>query len=344
MHGQFVWYELTTPDVEAAKKFYPQFTGWGTQQYDKDYTMFTQGGAPIAGIFQLNAQMRAQGIPPNWMPYIEAGDVDHTAKQAATLGGKIVVAPQDIPGTGRFAVISDPQGAVFGIYKSTAKSMSWDGTPVIGRFSWHELMATDYHKAFDFYRKLFNWEKMQEMDMGGGMMYFIFGSKGKMYGGMFNRMADMASMNPFWMNYIFVKDVPKAVDVAKRAGGQLHRGPMDIPGGVIAILGDTTGAGFALHAATAPVEAPKPASTKTAATATRATAKVSSKGSSNGSRPAAKTTTKKATKKTAAKKPAATKRAAKKKTAKTKKVLARRAPAKKSAGKKAATRSKAGRR
>ena len=31
MHGQFVWYELTTPDVDAAKKFYPRFTGWGTQ-------------------------------------------------------------------------------------------------------------------------------------------------------------------------------------------------------------------------------------------------------------------------------------------------------------------------
>ena len=38
MHGQFVWYELTTPDVDAARKFYPPITGWGTQQFDKDYT------------------------------------------------------------------------------------------------------------------------------------------------------------------------------------------------------------------------------------------------------------------------------------------------------------------
>ena len=54
MHGQFVWYELHTPDVDAAIKFYPRFTGWGTQSFDKDYTMWTTGGVPFAGIFRLN--------------------------------------------------------------------------------------------------------------------------------------------------------------------------------------------------------------------------------------------------------------------------------------------------
>ena len=47
MHGQFIWYELTTPDVDAAKKFYPKFTGWSTQAFDNDYTMWTSGGAPV---------------------------------------------------------------------------------------------------------------------------------------------------------------------------------------------------------------------------------------------------------------------------------------------------------
>ena len=47
MHGQFVWYELTTPDVDAAIKFYPRFTNWGTQKFDENYTMFTTGGLPI---------------------------------------------------------------------------------------------------------------------------------------------------------------------------------------------------------------------------------------------------------------------------------------------------------
>ena len=115
MHGQFIWYELTTPDSDAAQKFYPRFTSWGTQKFDNDYTMWTNGGKPIGGIFRLTADMRSQGVPPNWMPYIEATDVDETARRVTSLGGLIINGPADIPGTGRYAVAQDPQGAVFAL-------------------------------------------------------------------------------------------------------------------------------------------------------------------------------------------------------------------------------------
>jgi len=272
MHGQFIWYELTTPDVDAATKFYPRFTGWGTKPFDKDYTMWTTGGAPFAGLFRLTDEMRQQGVPPNWMPYVESRDVDDTVKKAEALGAKIVAGPGDIPGAGRFAVVQDPQGATFGVYKSSNALGAWDGTPVIGRFSWHELMTTDWKKAFDFYGPLFDWEKTGEMDMGGGNMYFMFGKGDKMYGGMFDITPDMAGMHPFWLNYINVKDVGKAVATATKAGGTIQRPQMDIPGGSIAILGDPQGAGFALHHVSAPsaaVETP-PKETKKAGATTRA--------------------------------------------------------------------------
>ncbi len=260
MHGQFVWYELTTPDVDAAKKFYPAITGWGTQQFDKDYTMWTVDGAPFAGIFRLGPEQSQQGIPPNWMPYIEASNVDDTARGATSLGGKVVHGPMDIPGTGRFAVIQDPQGATFGIYKSSTGSRAWDGTPVLGRFSWHELMTTDYRKAFDFYRRLFGWDEMGQMDMGGGSMYLMYGKNGTMYGGMFTRPPEMASMDPFWLVYVNVKDVQKAVDAATRSGGSVQRPPMEVPGGGrIAILGDPQGVGFAVHSVAAAGAKPAPA-------------------------------------------------------------------------------------
>lgn len=257
MHGQFVWYELTTPDVDAAIKFYPRFTNWGTQAFDKNYTMFTTGGAPIAGVFRQTAEMKSQGVPPNWMPYIEADNVDATAAKAKSLGATVVAGPDDIPGTGRFAVIQDPQGAVFGIYKSTNNpSGGWDGTPVLNRFSWHELMTTDYQVAEKFYSALFGWQKISETDMGDGLMYYIFGRQGNMYGGMFNTPPDMAGMHPFWLVYIHVKDVGKAVDIATKAGASVHRPQMDIPGGSIAILGDPQGAGFAFHHLSPPAAAP----------------------------------------------------------------------------------------
>ncbi len=271
MHGQFVWYELHTSDVEGAKKFYPRFTGWGTQPFDNDYQMWTNAGVPIAGLYKLGADMQDQGVPPNWLMYVESNNVDETARLASSLGGKVVHGPADIPNVGRFAILQDPQGAMFGVYKSSGPSQSWDGTPSLGRFSWHELMTTDWQKANEFYRKLFGWEKTGEMDMGGGNMYFMFG-KGRMFGGMFNRPKEMASMPPFWLLYIHVKDVPTAVDIATKAGAFVQRPPMEIPGGVIAIMGDPQGAGFAVHHASAPAAtgdstAGKPA-TKTARKAT----------------------------------------------------------------------------
>lgn len=278
MHGQFVWYELTTPDVDAAKKFYSRVTGWGTQRFDDDYDMWTTAGRPIGGLMHLGDEMRQQGIPPNWLPYVESTDVDATAAKAASLGGSVVYGPEDIPGGGgRFVVLRDPQGAVFGALKPGMPGGAWDGTPVVGRFSWHELMTTDYVKAFEFYRDLFGWEKTSEMDMGGGQNYFMYGKGDKAYGGMFNRFGDMETMNPFWLVYVHVKDVGTAVTAATKGGGMVHRPQMDIPGGSIAILGDPQGAGFALHHASAPAAAAKPAATKSAATTAKKTAKVAKK-------------------------------------------------------------------
>ena len=278
MHGQFVWYELTTPDVDAARKFYTPITGWGTQQFDKDYTMWTTGGAPFAGIFKLGPEQRQRGIPPNWMPYIEADNVDATTKKLTSLGGTVVVPPSDIPGTGRFAVVRDPQGATFGLYKSLHESRAWDGTPTLGRFSWHELMTTDHAKALDFYRQLFGWEKIGEMDMGGGQPYMMYGKKGTMYGGIYTRPPEMSGMDPFWMIYVNVKDVQKAVDTATRAGAFVKQPPMEVPGGMIAILGDPQGAAFAVHSMGASAAKTKAAASRKSGGATRPRAKAARSG------------------------------------------------------------------
>ena len=248
MHGQFVWYELLTPDTDAAKTFYSSVAGWGTQPFDKDYTMWTTAGAPFAGLYRLGPEMRQQGVPPNWMAYVESSNVDETVRLATSLGAAVTVPASDIPNVGRFAVLRDPQGATFGVYKASGPSRSWDGTPVLGRFSWHELMTTDYRKAFEFYQKLFGWEKTGEMDMGGGNAYLMYGKR-RPFGGIFNRHGDMMSMPPFWMVYIYVKDVRKAVEIATKNGASVHRPPMEVAGGgTIAILADPQGAAFALHA------------------------------------------------------------------------------------------------
>lgn len=308
MHGQFIWYELTTPDVGAARKFYPLITGWGTQQFDKDYAMWTVDSVPIGGIFHLGQEQREKGIPPNWMPYVAVDNVDESARKVALLGGRVVHGPEEIPGTGRFAVVQDPQGATFGIYKAKTGRDGWDGTPRLGHFSWHELMTIDYKRAFEFYRQVFGWETTGEMDMGG-MMYFMFGKKGTAYGGMYNRPSEMSQMPPFWMLYVNVKDVHKAVETATKAGGFVKQPPMEIPGGMIAVLGDPQGAGFAVHAVGAGRPASKPAAKTTAKAASRPKAKAPATRKKKAKAAPAK-------KKAAAKKKAPARKATKKKRAK----------------------------
>jgi predicted enzyme related to lactoylglutathione lyase len=302
MHGQFIWYELTTPDVAGARKFYPSITGWGTQQFDRDYVMWTVDSVPMAGIFHLGQEQRQKGIPPNWMPYVAVDSVDESARKVALLGGRVVHGPAEIPGTGRFAVVQDPQGATFGIYKAKTGRDGWDGTPRLGHFSWHELMTLDYNKAFEFYRQVFGWEKTGEMDMGPGGKYFMFGKKSVPYGGMYNRPPEMSGMSPFWMLYVNVRDVHKAVETATKAGAFVKQPPMEIPGGMIAILGDPQGAGFAVHAVGGAMAAPKPLAKTTQKPASRPKAKATA------SRKKAKAAP--AKKKTAAKKKAPARKAA----------------------------------
>ena len=343
MHGQFVWYELTTPDVDGAIKFYPRFTNWGTQPFDKDYTVWTSRGQPLGGIFRLTDEMKAKGIPPNWMPYVEAENVDATVAKAKSLGATVMVGPDDIPGTGRFAVVQDPQGATFGVYRSSnpQPGAAWDGTPVEGRFSWHELMTSDHVAAAKFYGALFGWNRIGEMDMGNGQMYYMFGRGPKMFGGMFTTPSEMAGMHPFWLCYIYVKDVAKAVAIATKAGATVVRPQMDIPGGSIAILADPQGAGIAVHQQSGAQAAPEqPAAAKPKAAAAKPIAAAPPKAAAAKKAPAKKAV---AAKKAAPKKKAAAKRKAapKKKTAPKKKAAPKkRVAAKKKAPRKARARGK----
>jgi predicted enzyme related to lactoylglutathione lyase len=250
--GTFVWHELMVPTPSAAPPFYTGVTGWGTQKFDgpMDYTMWTVGAAPVGGLMALPPELASNGVPPHWLHYIAVNDVDATAKKAESLGGRINVPPTDIPDVGRFAVIADPQGAVFAIYKS-AQDAPPAGKPAPGEFSWHELATTNDNAAFDFYSKLFGWKETSSMDMGGGMMYKMFGTPGREdpLGGIYTIAKEMGDMPPNWLGYVFVENVDDATAAVKKAGGTVIRDPMEIPGGRIAIFTDPQGAAFAVHEA-----------------------------------------------------------------------------------------------
>lgn len=250
VQGRFVWYDLVTTDPEATQSFYREVTGWGTMPWEgaeEPYTMWTNGEAPIGGIMRLPAEAAAAGAPPHWLPYIATTDVDATTARAVELGGAVIVPPTDIPTAGRYAVLSDPQGAVFAVFTPESDASGHDGAPAVGEFSWHELATTDHEGAFAFYADLFGWEKTEAMDMGDTGVYQMYGRKGRTLGGIFNKSADMPGP-PAWTLYVRVADLHQAVRKVRAQGGQVLNGPMEVPGGDwIAQCMDPEGAVFAVH-------------------------------------------------------------------------------------------------
>jgi hypothetical protein len=113
--GSIAWNELTTSDLGKSKDFYSAVFGWGWGGTD-EYSEAQVGGRTIAGLMPRRPDMPAE-IPDNWLVYFGTGDVDADTQKAERLGAQVVVAPMDIPGTGRFSVLVDPQGATFALFK-----------------------------------------------------------------------------------------------------------------------------------------------------------------------------------------------------------------------------------
>ena len=249
-NGRFVWFELMTTDPKAAIAFYSEIIGWKAQPWEdgsSGYTMWVGSQGPLGGVMELPEPARKMGAPPHWTSNVEVTDVDATVAKVRELGGKVYVEPTDMPKVGRFAVIADPQGAAINIFKPATDMSSHDNTKA-GEFIWCELLTTDHDAGFRFYNTIFGWEKVAEHDMGAMGKYLIYGRKGKALGGMFTKSADMP-MPPSWIYYVQVDKLEEAVERAKKMGGRVLNGPMDVPGGSrIAQLADPQGAVFALHA------------------------------------------------------------------------------------------------
>jgi len=267
--GRFVWHELATTDTKAAAAFYTKVMGWKTQAWEQDpsYVMWLTADGPVGGLMVLPAEAKAMGAPPHWMPYIGVPDIEVTSWDADRLGARVLVPVTQIPTMGRFAVLQDPQGAVFAIYQPAPGSPpQYEGKARLGEFSWHELATTDHEAAFRFYQQLFGWQKTESMDMGPERgVYQMYGWPGNTLGGMYNKPKEMPAP-PHWLCYAVVPDARKTATLVKSLGGQVLNGPMEVPGESgdwIAQCLDPQGAAFAIHSL-------KPAAAKAATKATPA--------------------------------------------------------------------------
>ena len=116
----FGWAELNARGLERAIPFYEAVFGWTHRTSEMGegqppYTEFLLGDESIAGAMEMNPMVPAE-VPSYWAVYFTVADVDESFRKAIDAGAQEMVPPQDFPG-GRFAILSDPQGAAFGLLK-----------------------------------------------------------------------------------------------------------------------------------------------------------------------------------------------------------------------------------
>jgi predicted enzyme related to lactoylglutathione lyase len=247
-HGRFVWYELMTTDVAAAKAFYAKVFGWGAKEASAPglpYAMLTVGKVPIGGLMDLPAEARRMGATSRWIGYVGVNDVDAAVDRLKRLGGAVYVPPTD-SNIGRISVVADPQTATLALVeglKPVQQKSAEPGKP--GRFGWHELLAADREKAFDFYSELLGWQKANA-EFGATEAYQFFSAGEEMIGGMFNKVE--REPVPFWLYYLNVDDIDAAAERVENAGGKIFQGPYELPDeSWIARCRDPQGAAFALQ-------------------------------------------------------------------------------------------------
>lgn len=241
--GRFVWHDLMTKDAKAAQEFYTALFDWQIDErpmMGSVYRMITCGPGPIGGIVE------EANIPAaHWMPYAAVDDVDAAAARIKELGGTVCVPPTDIPETGRFAVVGDPQGAFFSIYKGLPESQGADpDAPVPGRVCWNEVYTSDVDAGQKFYSALFGW-KPDPKDMGEAGIYNVQMLGDKQAGGMMK--LPMPGVPPCWVVYFLVADLAASTARAKELGASAMMEEIPIPEvGRFSMITDPTGAMLSL--------------------------------------------------------------------------------------------------
>ena len=114
--GSFCWDELATKDLDAAGKYYGSVFGWTGKLGEgaMPYWHWKSGTMDIGGMMAIPMP----NMPPYWLAYIAAADVDAKTAKVRELGGKVIMGPMEVENVGRLSVVQDPTGATFALFRS----------------------------------------------------------------------------------------------------------------------------------------------------------------------------------------------------------------------------------
>ncbi len=253
--GTPTWIDLGSNKAESSRTFYRELFGWSFEDQGEEfgrYEMVSKDGNIIAGFMNVAGIPGPDGglIPDRWDIFLAVDDVAARVELAKSHGATVLSEPMAMPQTGSFALITDPTGAVIGMWESLGfDGYTFTGTP--GTPVWFELMAKDFDTAVDFYRDVFDFDIAHMESEGGenGFRYVTNGAGEKACAGIFDASAHLpADAAPFWRVYFEIEATEPALARVRELGGQILDGPMDSPFGRCTRVADPAGAAFQLNA------------------------------------------------------------------------------------------------
>jgi predicted enzyme related to lactoylglutathione lyase len=203
--------------------------------------------------FDKDGRMIAGGMPkqeadaPNvWTTYLLTPDAEKAAAAVTDHGGTVMVPPMPIADMGVMAVVTDPAGAVVGMWQQgTHRGFQVLAEP--GAPGWFELMARDFASAVPFYTEVFGWETRVVGDSDDFRYSVQVDSAGKEYAGIMDAAKFLPEGVPsHWGVYFAVEDTDASLALVEKLGGSTAQPAMDTPYGRLAVVADPAGAVFKL--------------------------------------------------------------------------------------------------
>jgi uncharacterized protein len=241
--GKFVWADLVTDDVGAASTFYGALFGWTFRDLG-GYLIAANNDRPLCGILQ-RSRPKDQSARPRWFGYISVSNVGRAAQAVTKAGGKVLAEPKKFPERGEQAVFADPEGALFGVVKSSSGDPP-DFLADPGDWIWVQLLSRDAHKAAEFCRTIGGYE-IVENTASNRLSDYVLTSGGFARATVRALPKQDADLRPTWLPFVRVASVNESVTKAKRLGGKVLIEPRpELLAGKVTVIADPTGAATGL--------------------------------------------------------------------------------------------------
>ncbi|WP_455365675.1 VOC family protein [Kaarinaea lacus] len=238
--GKFIWFDLATAEIEKQKEFYSTVFGWTFRSIGNasdDYTLIVNGDHNVAGMFAVKPKEGAK-VGALWIGLMSTDDPEKAVNIVRQGGGAVHTAPTTMAQRGTYALLRDPEGALFGVIKSDSGDPP-DKPSQIGDFLWMDLFVDQPEKAGQFYQQLGGYEISKDA-VDDSVDRLILTSHGKSRAGIVPLPKDANRAG--WLPYIRVADVNETLKKVSEAGGYIMVAPdQDLLDGNLAIFSDPQG-------------------------------------------------------------------------------------------------------